>query len=503
MTSDTCERTAPETRSPSGPSVVDMGSRTAGHRRLKRRESPAPRAKRLPASQWRERMLVLLVGADLAAITLGQLVFPGSFGAATIALYAAIVGVLGGGGVYRARLTLSLLDDLPVIVGAVLLGAVVQVATQTAVTGRGAVSAADFGLVALTLTLSLVVFRSLAYLVVREGRRRGMVRHPALILGTGTVGRQLADAMLAHPEFGLSPVGFLGEAPSEGLEALSVPLLGAYDDLAVTVRREGVSEVLIAFGAATRDGYGGDTDLVETIRECDRLDCEIFCVPRFFELHHRSRGMDELWGTTLVRVRRATWRSRTWRIKRLLDLGVAGAALVLLAPLMVLIAFAVRIENGPGVLFRQVRVGLDGQPFTLLKFRSVRPADLGMDDDQPRWSVNGDARLGRISRFLRAMSLDELPQLINVVRGEMSIVGPRPEREHFVEQFAEMIPRYTERHRAPAGLTGWAQVNGLRGDTSIEERARFDNYYIQNWSLWLDAKIILRTVSTVLLKQGS
>ena len=456
----------------------------------------------MPGGSWRERMFVLLIGADIVAITLGLALIPGAFASATIAMYAAIGLSLQMWGAYRARLTLSLLDDLPLIVGAVVVGEVAQIALRAVVTGS---SPTLFGVARsmITLIVALTVFRAVSYAIVREARRRKLVEHPALILGTGVVGQQLADAMLAHPEFGLTPVGFLGDVPRDGIESLSVPLLGGYDDLAATIRHEGVSEVLVAFGAPSPDGSGNDANLVQTVRECDRLDCEIFCVPRFFELHHRSRDMDELWGISLVRVRRATWRSRTWRIKRLFDLFVAGSMLTVLAPLMVVIALAVRIENGPGVLFRQVRVGLDGHPFTLLKFRSVRPSDLGMTDEQPRWSVNGDMRLGKISRILRAASLDELPQLLNVLRGEMSIVGPRPEREHFVAEFTKVIPRYTERHRAPAGLTGWAQVNGLRGDTSIEERARFDNYYIQNWSLWLDLKIIARTVSTVLLRRGS
>ncbi len=465
---------------------------------LERRVAEHP----MPVGRWRERMFVLLVGADLAAITLGLALIPGSFTSASVAMYVIVVLALQVWGAYRARLTLSLLDDLPWIIGAVLVAEVAQIALRSVITGA---TPTMFGVArsVITLIVVLTLFRAVSYGLVREARRRKIVEHPALILGTGVVGQQLADAMLAHPEFGLTPVGFLGDVPRDGIEALSVPLLGGYDDLAATIRREGISEVLVAFGAPSKDGSGNDANLVDTVRECDRLDCEIFCVPRFFELHHRSRDMDELWGISLVRVRRATWRSRTWRIKRLFDIFVAGSMLAVLSPLMLLVALAVRIENGPGVLFRQVRVGLDGHPFTLLKFRSVRPADLGMTDEKPTWSVNGDMRLGRISRLMRAASVDELPQLLNVLRGEMSIVGPRPEREHFVEEFTKVIPRYTERHRAPAGLTGWAQVNGLRGDTSIEERARFDNYYIQNWSLWLDLKIIARTVSTVLLRRGS
>jgi len=168
---------------------------------------------------------------------------------------------------------------------------------------------------------------------------------------------------------------------------------------------------------------------------------------------------------------------------------------------MALCALAVRWEGGPGVLFRQDRVGVDGRQITVLKFRSLRP--VSDDESATRWSIADDARLGPVGRLLRSTSLDELPQLWNVITGAMSLVGPRPERPHFVEQFGARVPRYMARHRVPAGLTGWAQVHGLRGDTSIEHRAGFDNYYIENWSLWGDIKIMLRTLQQVLPGRGS
>jgi lipopolysaccharide/colanic/teichoic acid biosynthesis glycosyltransferase len=152
------------------------------------------------------------------------------------------------------------------------------------------------------------------------------------------------------------------------------------------------------------------------------------------------------------------------------------------------------------VLFKQLRVGIDGRGFELLKFRSMKPAtDL---ESETKWNIGDDERVGRVGRFLRRSSLDELPQLWNILRGDMTLVGPRPERPHFVAQFTESHPRYTARHRVPAGLTGWAQVHGLRGDTSIEDRARFDNFYIENWSLWLDVKIIFWTVAQIVRGTG-
>jgi len=171
-----------------------------------------------------------------------------------------------------------------------------------------------------------------------------------------------------------------------------------------------------------------------------------------------------------------------------------------LLPVLALCAIAVYCEGGTPVLFRQRRVGTDGQTFDCLKFRSMRPDNAG--ESATRWSIADDPRVGPVGKILRRSSLDELPQLWNVLRGDMTLVGPRPERPHFVGRFSSEIPHYEYRHRMRGGLTGLAQVSGLRGDTPITDRARHDNYYIDNWSLWMDAKIILRTFREVLLTKG-
>ncbi|CAN5681048.1 exopolysaccharide biosynthesis polyprenyl glycosylphosphotransferase [soil metagenome] len=453
------------------------------------------------ARGWGRTVRPYLVVSDLAAVVLALVLVPTPPVLAMLGVIVGVTVVLTCLGAYRSRLTLSALDDLPIFAAAAFVGGFTQLALRTVI---GSDVHSRLLVQAVVVFALLLLTRSLAYLVVRLARSRGLVEHRALVLGAGEVGQELARVMVEHPEFGLRPVGFLDSTTPDDAAELPVPFLGRYEDLARCVRREGVSEVVVAYGATDAvAGASEDTALVRAVRECDRLDIEIFSVPRFFELHHRSRDMDELWGTPLVRVRRSSWRSGTWKAKRALDIAASGLALLMLAPLLLLVALAVRIENGPGVLFRQVRVGLDGAPVTIYKFLSIRPADLGMSEDQPRFSVNGDPAIGRISRILRSTSIDELPQLLNVLKGDMSIVGPRPEREVFVEEFSRTIPQYSERHRSPVGLTGWAQVNGLRGDTSITERARFDNYYIQNWSLWFDMKIIVRTVSAVLLKRGS
>ncbi|MDX6203282.1 MAG: hypothetical protein QOJ83_2782 [Frankiales bacterium] len=410
----------------------------------------------------------------------------------TLGVFALIVVLYASGGLYRSRLTMSVLDDLPALavraVGAAALVTAVGFAwDKTQVSADLLWTSAVFaGLV--------VFFRCVGYSVVRAVRRRSFVAHPTLILGAGRIGGTLAAELLAHPEYGLKPVGFLDSDPLLEPDERPVPLLGGHESLAKVIVEFGVGDVIIAFGSAP------ESQMVDFLRTCDRLDCEIFFVPRLFEMHHISRDMDQVWGLPLVRLRRAAFRTFSWRLKRLMDVLASGFALFLLSPLMAAIALAVRFEGGPGIIFRQERVGLDGRPFQVMKFRSLKPVDA--DESQTKWNIAHDDRLGPIGRILRKTSLDELPQLINILRGDMTLVGPRPERPHFVAQFTESFPRYTARHRVPAGLTGWAQVHGLRGDTSIEDRARFDNYYIENWSLWADVKIILRTVASVVRGSG-
>jgi lipopolysaccharide/colanic/teichoic acid biosynthesis glycosyltransferase len=182
------------------------------------------------------------------------------------------------------------------------------------------------------------------------------------------------------------------------------------------------------------------------------------------------------------------------------DILIASIALVALSPVLVLCALLAWLDGGRGIFFRQSRIGRNGKPFNVIKFRTLRPVN--EQESQTTWSIANDRRVTPIGRFLRRTSLDELPQLWNILCGDMTIVGPRPERPHFVEQFSAEYPEYAMRHRVPVGLTGLAQVSGLRGDTPISDRARFDNYYIENWSLWLDVKVVLRTLTEVLRGRG-
>ncbi|MEJ2747969.1 MAG: exopolysaccharide biosynthesis polyprenyl glycosylphosphotransferase, partial [Anaerolineae bacterium] len=185
--------------------------------------------------------------------------------------------------------------------------------------------------------------------------------------------------------------------------------------------------------------------------------------------------------------------------KRFIDLVGAGVGLVLLSPLMLLVAVAIKLESPGPAFFVQERMGLDGKPFMMLKFRSMRR---DAEKDGPGWTTDNDPRRTRLGTFLRRIEVDELPNLINVFIGEMSLVGPRPEQAHYVAQFREIVPRYMDRHREKGGMTGWAQVNGLRGDTSITERTKYDLWYSENWSVWLDLKIVIRTIWQIIERKN-
>ena len=440
----------------------------------------------------RRRWALYLVSIDALAFLLTGALTQGLSWAQAIWAVATIAAfrVLG---LYRQRLNLSALDDLPELaLGVLFTGAMVGMLGHSHVAG----GFGDLGLVGLGFgLLAVIAARIPAYALIRQARRAGVLLQPVLIVGAGEIGSRLAQNLLSDRSHGLYPVGFLEREPrSCDVGALHVPVLGTPDELRDWVRRLHVARVIVAFG------YQREVELVDVLRTCDRLSCEIFYVPRLFELHNVTRHVDSVLGIPLVRIRRAAFRTVSWQLKRLFDLVLSGAALLALAPVMAACALAVRVKLGSGVLFRQERVGLDGRPFHVLKFRSLRPAtELEADTT---WNIAHDDRLTPLGRFLRRTSLDELPQFWNVFTGDMSLVGPRPERPHFVTEFSTRIPRYTGRHRVPAGLTGWAQVNGLRGDTSLEERARFDNYYIENWSLWLDVKIMLRTIGEVLARRG-
>jgi exopolysaccharide biosynthesis polyprenyl glycosylphosphotransferase len=399
-----------------------------------------------------------------------------------------MVSLLALGGLNRSRLSLSVLDDLPQIIRLWLVGAGFLVVMSELMTG-------SMQLVLLFGVLPAIVgVRTLVYGLVRHGRTKGSVTHPTVIVGSGSLGQVVVDALERHPESGLRAAGFVDSPPLD-METLAIPLLGQPAELTDVLVASRARALIVAHGGMT------DADLVTLVRKCQRQACEVFILPRLHEITHVADDMDAVGDLPLIRLRRSAYRSPSWRVKRLIDVVVSAVAIVLLSPLLALLALAVRLETGRGVIFRQERVGRDGVSFEVMKFRSLKP--MNDAESATNWNISHDNRVGPVGRVIRKTSLDELPQLFNILRGDMSLVGPRPERPHFVEQFGELYIGYADRHRVPCGLTGWAQIHGLRGNTPIDQRARFDNFYIENWTLWLDIKIILRTVVSVFTKPGS
>jgi exopolysaccharide biosynthesis polyprenyl glycosylphosphotransferase len=236
----------------------------------------------------------------------------------------------------------------------------------------------------------------------------------------------------------------------------------------------------------------------DLVTMCRRGQVDIKIYPDMFAYMARDLSVDELGGVPLLTVRDIALRGWKLSLKRGLDVVGSVLGLIFLSPLMLLTAALVRLESSGSVFYTQERMGLDGRPFQMIKFRSMR---IDAEAKGPGWTVKDDPRVTRIGWFMRRTSWDEIPQLINVFIGEMSLVGPRPERPIYVQMFRDRIPRYMERHREKSGMTGWAQVNGLRGDTSIEERTSYDLWYVENWSLWLDIKILIRQVLKVFLRR--
>lgn len=455
-------------------------------------KSQAPRRSRgrfnryAPWGTWPFLMIFDVTALVLAGMTVAA---PTSV---IVALTAATVLAFLLRGLYHSSLSQSVLNVLPDLV-----------ASATAVIALGSLGFLSLSadpqvhlaiIGGFTAMVLLVLGRVISQAVIRFARRRRMVSHNTLILGAGQVGADLVEQLRAEPRYGLMPVGYFDPKPREDI-GIDMPTFDASHDICNVIEKLDAAAVIVAFSSIS------DQMLVPIIRACDRMACEVFIVPRLFELlpvNHRQT--DNVGTTNLIRLPRAAHRNPSWRLKRLFDIVISGLGLILASPIMFLAAMGSALENGWPVLFRQERVGLDGRSFEILKFQTMRPKN--ENDSATTWNISDDSRVGPVGRFLRMSSIDELPQLWNVLRGDMSLVGPRPERPHFVGQFSQEIATYADRHRVPSGLTGLAQVEGLRGDTSITERARYDNAYVESWSLWTDVKILLRSVTSVITKRG-
>ena len=435
---------------------------------------------------------VLVAAVDAVAVTLGCALGGAS---AAIAGAAAVVFVaIGSIRRYRLTFTLSALDDVPTVAPRLGL-AVFAVAVGS---GAELLASVRWGLLAL---VGVTAGRTASYCVVRRARASGRLAARTIVAGNGPVAMELVSTVDHHPEYGVEVVALL-EPPQTSSSGL---VIDDPDDIGDVLDQYGISRAIVAYGV------NRDADMVALLRAAIRHDVEVHVVPRFFELGvGTSRaGTDHIWGIPLHRVRRTAHRQGAWRLKRVFDVVIAGTCALLTLPLLGVLALAVRLSSPGPILFHQRRIGQDGRIIDVPKLRTLRcvepgPAGHRFDLVDPEGLAvqlqrqdDVERRLTAVGRVLRSTGLDELPQLWSVVRGDMSIVGPRPEEVTFAHRFADTVHGYGDRHRLPVGLTGWAQVHGLRGDTSIAERVRFDNHYIEHWTLWREIAIVVRTVGVI------
>ena len=322
-------------------------------------------------------------------------------------------------------------------------------------------------------------------------RRSGRNLQRVLVIGAGELGRQVVERLEAHTEFGFSVVGFLDDDPGRQQRKIQgVSVLGATDELESVVAKYGVDQVMIALPLAAH------YRTVQLVRRAGQLLVDIKVVPDVLQYYVMRAGIEDLDGLPLINLTQIPLQGWNQIVKRGFDITGSVALLLATSWLFPIIAWLIKHEDGGPVFFSQVRTGLDGRSFRLFKFRSMRADAEG--EGEAHWTRTRDSRVTGIGEVLRRTNLDELPQLYNVLRGDMSLVGPRPEQPKFAERFRSRYPAYNVRHRVRAGLTGWAQVNGLRGDTSIRQRIVHDLYYIENWSLGLDMRILWRTLRIAL-----
>ena len=423
---------------------------------------------------------LLAVGDTSAICIVAALVAVRSLTAAVV-IVALIVSLVSSGDYRRPRVTLSVAADMPRLLSRLAIP-VLFVAVDAAV---HPVNRWVFSFV-VAASVGVVASRFITFGIIRMLRVRNITSQRAVVVGAGLVGAQLAAFLEMHPALGIEPVGLVDDSNSE----TGMPVLGSVQQLPDILRSYGARYVILAFGSAT------DTDTVDVLRSLPAGRVEIFIVPRFFEVGAAAGDplVDDVWGIPLIWLRRRASRETMLRAKRTFDVLFAVTVILLTLPLLAAGALAIAVTSKGPILFRQRRIGQHGRPFDLLKLRSM----VVNTDSDTTWNVSTDARVTRVGRVLRRTSLDELPQLFNVIKGDMSLVGPRPERPFYVTQFEKTVPRYQARHRAPVGLTGWAQIHGLRGNSSIDDRVRFDNIYIEHWSIWRDLSILARTFSAML-----
>jgi exopolysaccharide biosynthesis polyprenyl glycosylphosphotransferase len=454
---------------------------------------------------------LLCIGMDAGLLALGNLAAILGAPAAGAALdgelliwlmLPMVIGFLALRGFYRDRIQMSLADGLVAVVAATSLAAISLIAATTLL-DPGADQAPLVARAWLLGTVYVVAGRVLLASAQHRARATRLVARRTLIIGAGRIGAKVERRLLEQPALGLLPVGYLDSdpAPREMVPERQGPVLGAPEEVERLAEETGAKHVVFGFSSAP------DSQLLPLVRRCEEAGLEISLVPRFFDSVNTKIGLEHLGALPLFGLHSINTNGWRFALKHVLDRAVAALLLILLAPLFGAAAIAVKLSSPGPVLFRQRRIGRDGRTFEILKFRSMELVEheatiaanvIPLYADVAPGGVEGNDRRTRVGGFLRRTSLDELPQLLNVLKGDMSLVGPRPERPEFAEAFGTRVYRYDDRHRVKSGITGWAQVNGLRGQTSLSDRVEWDNWYIANWSLWLDLRILFLTFLAVL-----
>jgi Undecaprenyl-phosphate glucose phosphotransferase len=436
---------------------------------------------------------------DLAVLTAACIVavaFGGSMSSEWLLLLFPLMAIvlLHSRGRYRPCLRDVALDSIVSGFGAISISTMALLALKVLVSGDERSLVGVAGRLWIAAIAGITAVGLLLTVIQHLARSRGLSSSPTLIVGTDATGLAIAGRLRAHAEYGLRVVGFL-DAPTRTTPAAAPRVLGTLDELSTIVAAHGIRHVIVCFPEAS------ESTLLSLIGACYERGIETNVVPRLMSSINHDTRFEYLGTTPLLNLRATDLEGRRFALKYAIDRVAAGLLLAIFSPLMAAVGLAVRLTSAGPVLFRQQRTGYDGRLFTLMKFRTM----LETDDGAPflpelglaPGGVEGSDRRTPIGRFLRRTAIDELPQLINVVRGDMSLVGPRPERPEFAEMFCTHVERYDDRHRVRSGMTGWAQVNGYRGQTSLADRVDYDNFYIEHWSLTLDLKILLLNIHAV------
>ncbi|MCA1828166.1 MAG: undecaprenyl-phosphate glucose phosphotransferase [Myxococcales bacterium] len=343
----------------------------------------------------------------------------------------------------------------------------------------------------LSVSLERVFFKE----VLQALRRRGYNLRYILVLGAGRLARQVLEQVDLHKELGFRPVGCLSVTRKRvGTSVAGTEVIGTVRDLPGVLAQKTVDQVLVALPSRSMH------HLPRIMEVCADTTVDVKLVPDVYQYATLFGGLEEFGGLPIVNLQSTGMLGINAFAKRIFDVIFSSIFLILLSPLLVVLTVLVKATSPGPVLFTQERVGLDGRPFQMLKFRTMR---IDAEANGPQFAQAQDPRATPIGGWLRRTSIDELPQLWNVFLGDMSLVGPRPERPVFIERFRRRIPRYQLRHMVKAGMTGWAQIHGLRGNTSIQKRVEYDLYYIEHWSLLLDLRILARTVAFGFLSRNA